>query len=306
VLLRQAILVASRSALVRSTLTRAPLSRSVVRRFVAGESTADAVRVARALIADGLCVTLDHLGEDTTDAGQADATVQAYEELLAALHAEGLTEGGRAEVSVKLSAVGLEISAELAEVNLRQICLAAQAVGTTVTVDMEGSALTAQTLEIVERVRLEHPDLGAVVQAMLRRTELDCRQLAVPGSRVRLCKGAYAEREEVSVADTDVSYVRCLRVLMQGRGRPLVATHDPRLVELALRLVGETGRSAGSYELQMLLGVRPQEQRRLAAAGHLVRVYVPYGGQWYGYLMRRLAERPANLTFFARALLARD
>jgi proline dehydrogenase len=304
--LRQTILALARSTKVRALVTHAPISKQVVHRFVAGESLQDAVRVTRDLAAKGLATTLDHLGEDTTRPEQAAATVRAYEDLLGALHAEGLTEGGRAEVSVKLTAIGLHIDRGMATANLRRICEAAAVAGTTVTVDMEGSDVTQVTLDVVREVREEHPSLGAVVQAMLARTLQDCRDLATPGSRVRLCKGAYAEPETVTVPDVDVSYVQCLRVLMEGPGIPLVATHDPRLVEIATRLVAETGRDSGSYELQMLLGVRPAEQERLAAEGRTVRVYVPYGTEWYGYLMRRLAERPANLAFFARALASRS
>ena len=305
-MLRSAILAASRSGTVRRLVTHAPVSRSVVRRFVAGEDVEDAVRVTRALQADGLHVSLDHLGEDTTDAADAAATVAAYLQLLDRLATEGLAV--RAEVSVKLTAVGLDIDSGLATANALRIVGAAQAAGTTVTIDMEGSDLTDRTLAVVRELRTTHADVGAVLQAMLHRTESDCATLAVPGSRVRLCKGAYAERAEVAFqdrGDVDASYARCLGVLMRGPGRPLVATHDPRLVDLACRLAAHERRVPDSWELQMLYGVRPDEQKRLVSAGHTVRVYVPYGAQWYGYLMRRLAERPANVTFFLRSLASR-
>ena len=148
-----------------------------------------------------------------------------------------------------------------------------------------------------------------MLQAYLRRTEGDCRALATEGSRVRLCKGAYAEPDSVAFRTrtaVDESFRRCLGVLMNGQGYPMVATHDPALIAEALRLAGEVGRDQSSYELQMLYGIRPKEQLRLAAEGEQVRVYVPYGTEWYGYLMRRLAERPANLTFFLRALATRS
>ena len=306
-MLRSAILAASRSDAVRRAVTHAPISRGVVKRFVAGEDVEDAVRVTRALQDDGLHVSLDHLGEDTTDADDAAATVEAYVRLLDRLAAEGLAT--RAEVSVKLTAVGLDIDPSLATANALRIVDTARAAGTTVTIDMEGSDLTDRTLAVVDDLRHGHPDVGAVLQAMLRRTEDDCRALAVAGSRVRLCKGAYAEAPTVAFQgrrDVDAAYARCLGVLMRGPGRPLVATHDPRLVELACTLAEHEGRGQETWELQMLYGVRPDEQRRLVAAGHTVRVYVPYGGQWYGYLMRRLAERPANLTFFLRAVSSRS
>jgi len=305
--LRSVILAASRSARVKGLVQHAPVSRGVVRRFVAGEGTEDAVRGTGALQAGGLLVTLDHLGEDTTEQGQAEAAVKAYVTVLGRLAEEGLAAG--AEVSLKLTAVGLDIARDLATANAARIVEAAREAGTTVTLDMEGSATTDATLSVLAELRRAEPSVGAVVQAMLRRTEGDCRDLATPGSRVRLCKGAYREGPDVafaSRAEVDASYARCLGVLMAGAGYPMVATHDPALVELAERLVVRTGREAGSYELQMLLGVRPDEQRRLARAGHHVRVYVPYGHEWYGYLVRRLAERPANLVFFARALATRS
>ncbi|MCW2614416.1 MAG: proline dehydrogenase [Frankiales bacterium] len=303
--LRSVILAASRNARVERLVAGAPLSRSVVSRFVAGETVEDAVRASRDLTAKGLSVSLDHLGEDTTDAGQADATVKAYLLLLDRLREAGLTGDGRVEVSVKLSAVGQTISDDLALEGARTICEAAAAAGTTVTLDMEDHSTTDRTLATLATLRQTHPQTGAVLQAYLHRTLDDCRALATPGSRVRLCKGAYREPADVAFQDADdvdAAYVRCMAVLMAGEGYPMLATHDPALVERALGL----GRETGSYEFQMLYGIRPLEQERLAAQGHVVRTYVPYGDQWYGYLMRRLAERPANLVFFLRALASRS
>jgi proline dehydrogenase len=304
-LLRSVILAASRNATVERFVGGAPVSRSVVRRFVAGETVEDAVRTSTELTARGLAVSLDHLGEDTTDAGQADATVKAYLVLLDRLQEAGLTAGGRTEVSVKLSAVGQTISDELAEQGARTICDAARAGGTTVTLDMEDHTTTDRTLATLRSLRRDFPETGAVVQAYLRRTEDDCRALAGEGSRVRLCKGAYKEPPTVAFstpAEVDASYVRCLEVLMRGDGYPMVATHDPALIARTLELAAGRTRD---FEFQLLYGIRPLEQQRLAAAGHTVRVYVPYGDQWYGYLVRRLAERPANLAFFLRALASK-
>ncbi|MHB8961513.1 MAG: proline dehydrogenase family protein [Candidatus Limnocylindrales bacterium] len=302
--LRSVILAASRNAAVERLVGGAPVSRDVVRRFVAGESVDDAVRASRELTGKGLTVTLDHLGEDTLDAGQADATVKAYLLLLERLRDAGLTGDGRTEVSVKLSAVGQEISDELALAGARQICEAAKVAGTTVTLDMEDHTTTDRTLETLRALRVDFPATGAVLQSYLHRTEDDCRALAVEGSRVRLCKGAYKEPESVAfqtAGEVDRSYVRCLRILMAGPGYPMVASHDPRIIEIAGHLAKD--RAPGTYEYQMLYGIRAREQARLAAQGDTVRVYVPYGDQWYGYLMRRLAERPANLAFFLRALV---
>ena len=306
-MLREAILAASRSPRLRQIVERAPVSRSVVHRFVSGAGVDDAVRATTELLASGRTVTLDHLGEDTTDAGQAEATVKAYLALLQRLEGAGLSQGARAEVSVKLSAVGQSVDQELALANATLICEAARSAGTTVTLDMEDHTTTDSTLRVLAQLRADFPTTGAVLQAYLRRTEADCRDLATAGSRVRLCKGAYKEPASVAFQgkpEVDASYVRCLTVLMAGAGYPMVATHDPRLIAVATELAA--GREPGSYEFQMLYGIRPQEQERLAARGETMRVYVPYGDQWYGYFMRRLAERPANVAFFLRAMATRS
>ena len=290
-------MAASRNETVRHLVANAPISRDVVKRFVAGESTKDAVEVVRGL---GLPVTLDYLGEDTADKAQAEKTVQAYLELLDALHAAGLA--GDAEVSVKLSAVGQSLDEALALTNASRICAAAEQCGTTVTLDMEDHTTTDSTLRVLRELRRTWPWVGAVLQTYLHRTLDDCRELSGAGSRVRLVKGAYAEPPEVAVQDpheVDLNYVRCANVLLAGEGYPMFATHDPRLVEI----IGERARwyDKTDFEYQMLYGIRPEEQKRLGT-----RVYVPYGEQWYGYLMRRLAERPANVTFFLRSLASRS
>jgi proline dehydrogenase len=303
VVLRAALLTASRNARVRRLVETAPVSRDVVRRFVAGTTTDDAVRVSSTLADSGLTVSLDHLGEDTTEIGHADATTKAYLTLLRRLGEIGLA--ARAEVSVKLSAVGQALDQSLALDNARAICEAASAANTTVTIDMEDHTTTDSTLAVVHELRRDFPWTGAVLQAYLHRTEGDCRDLATEGSRVRLCKGAYKEPESVafqSRSEVDRSYVRCLRTLIAGGGYPMFATHDPRLISIAGTLVQRSGRPKGSYEYQMLYGIRPNEQLRLAGQGETMRIYVPYGDEWYGYLMRRLAERPANVGFFLRAL----
>lgn len=307
-LLRQSLLAAARSGHIKSAVTAAPVSRNVVRRFVAGETIDDALNVARALRDEGLLVTLDHLGEDTHDGDQADAATRA-----SIMSVERLFEAGlEADVSVKPTALGLKLGADgpkIARENVARVAAAARAAGCSVTVDMEDHTATVETLRLVRELRTEYPDLGAVVQCYLRRTEADCADLAGTGSRVRLVKGAYNEPEAVayhSARDVDRAYVRCLRTLMAGDGYPMIATHDARLIEIAGALALLNGRSADSYEYQMLYGVRPEEQRRLAGMGGRVRVYVPYGDDWYGYLMRRLAERPANLGFFLRSLVTRS
>jgi proline dehydrogenase len=303
--LRSLILAAAGNDVIRRLVATAPVSRDVVRRFVAGETTADALAVTRTLVDQGLTVTLDYLGEDTTDKSLAEQTVQAYLQLLHGLHVEGLAAS--AEVSVKLSAVGQALDERLALENAARICAQAEQTGTTVTLDMEDHATTDSTLRVLGELRQTWPWVGAVLQAYLHRTELDSARLATAGSRVRLCKGAYNEPPEVAYAghQVDLSYVRCANLLLRGDGFPMFATHDPRLVHIIDARAEALDRKPGSFEFQMLYGIRPDEQLRLAGGGHTVRVYVPYGVQWYGYLMRRLAERPANTAFFLRALTSR-
>jgi proline dehydrogenase len=309
-MLRSPLLAAARSTRLRSLIETVPATRAVVGRFVAGSGTADAVRVARELNSGGLQITLDFLGEDTSDAKQAETIVRAYEATLSALATEGLAEG--ADVSVKLSAVGRSLPVDgenFALENARKICVAAAAVSATVTLDMEDHTTTDSTLAILRQLRVDFPWVGAVLQAYLRRTAQDCRELVSGGSRVRLCKGAYAEPESVAYqekSEVDKSYVRCLRILLEGKGYPMVASHDPRIIAIAERLVSDTGRVPGDHEFQMLYGIRPEEQLRIAAEREIMRVYVPYGDEWYGYFMRRLAERPANLTFFVRGLVTKS
>jgi proline dehydrogenase len=303
--LRRVLLAASASSRLRQLITSAPRTRAIVDSYVAGETADDAVRVTRTLRAAGLLVSLDYLGEDTKDPAQAAAVTDEYLKLLGKLGTEGLTHGGAAEISVKPTAVGLFLGERTARENIARICAAAREAGTTVTLDAEEFAAVEPTLRIASALRAEYSELGCVVQACLRRSEADCRSLAGYGIRVRLCKGAYSEPESVAFTarrDVDTSYARCLRTLMNGPGYPMMATHDPRLIEITGSLAMLTGRAPDSFEYQMLYGIRPVEQRRLADTGARMRVYVPYGGDWYGYLVRRLAERPQNLAFFLRSL----
>ena len=316
-LLRQPLLLLARSDAAQQLTETLPATRALGNRFVGGESVADAVATARELSDAGLLVTIDYLGEDVEDIETAEHNVGVYEELLAALSEAGLAE--TCEVSLKLSAIGQALTGEgegtrrgdeLALENAQRVCRAARNAGTTVTIDMEDHTTTDRTLQTVRDLRQDFPETGAVLQSQLKRTEKDLRRLTSSTSRVRLCKGAYAEPEggigHATGIENDRAYVRDLKILMKGDGYPMVATHDPRLVSIAQRLAQREGRSRESYEIQMLLGVRPDEQKRLAAEGQRVRVYVPFGEAWYGYLVRRLAERPANLALFLRALVSRD
>ncbi|CAM4089478.1 proline dehydrogenase family protein [Nocardia ninae] len=315
--LRPLILAAAESPRLKRALTGIPVTADIVRRFVAGETRIDLIGVARTLLNSGRMVSVDFLGENTTDRNQADATVAEYLSLindLAALDRPALP--GIAvppvEVSVKLSALGQALPVDgpaIATENLRILCTKAAQADVWVTVDAEDHTTTAATLATVRELRGEFPWLGAVLQAYLHRTETDCRELAGPGSRIRLCKGAYREPPEVAfqrASEVTDSYLRCLEVLMRGEGYPMVASHDPVPIAAAADLAAESGRGPDRFEYQMLYGIRDAEQLRLAAAGSAVRVYVPYGSQWYGYLTRRLAERPANLAFFLRALVSKS
>jgi proline dehydrogenase len=302
------ILAAARSERTRHVLTTTSLTRPVVSRFIAGETVGATLPVVKDMADRGLDVTLDVLGEDVTDRADALRARDAYLRLVDALAPLGL--GARAELSVKLSSFGQALSGghDLAVAHAATVAEAAERIGTTLTLDMEDHATTDSTLAAHAELRARFPRTGAVVQSYLFRSEDDCRELAGAGARVRLVKGAYREPASVAHQDkseVDKAYVRCLKILMTGDAYPMIASHDPRLVSLALDLVRRTGRTPDAYEFQMLYGIRSAEQTRLAAEGHRMRVYTAFGTDWYGYFMRRLAERPANLTFFLRSLVTR-
>ena len=309
--LRPAILAASHSDGLRRTAERLPVTRKVVHRFVPGASLHRVLDSVAALRDSGSMVSIDYLGEDVTDLDGANTVMLAYLRLLVALgrRPDATRDGVRPlEVSVKLSALGQALDRDgekIALENARTICERAELAGAWVTVDAEDHTTTDSMLSIAANLHTDFPWLGVVLQAYLQRTHGDCEQFAASGVRVRLCKGAYDEPASVAYRDAGAvtdSYLRCLRVLMSGLGYPMVASHDPVIIEAVSALAREYGRGAGDFEYQMLYGIREPEQLRLASAGNCVRVYVPFGTQWYGYFMRRLAERPANLTFFMRAL----
>ena len=312
--LRPAILSASRSDGLRRTAERLPVTRKVVHRFVPGATLVRVLDSVAALRDSGRLVSIDYLGEDVTDVDGANVTMRAYLQLLDALGRRPDTTHFRVrplEVSLKLSALGQALDRDgekIAMDNAHTICERAEQIGAWVTVDAEDHTTTDSTLSIASDLRNDFPWLGVVLQAYLRRTHGDCEQFAASGARVRLCKGAYDEPASVAYRDaaavTD-SYLRCLAVLMAGSGYPMVASHDPVVIGSVPGLASEFNRGVTDFEYQMLYGIRDVEQLRLASAGNLVRVYVPFGTQWYGYFMRRLAERPANLTFFMRALAER-
>ncbi|MFJ4643010.1 proline dehydrogenase family protein [Streptomyces bobili] len=302
------ILAASRSDRMRRLISAAPVTKQVVDRFIPGEAVDDIVPIIEELTGRGLELTMDVVGEDITTPEQAAAARDAYLALVDRL--KELQLGERVEMSVKLSMFGqaLEGGHELALANVRPVVEAAAAIGTTVTLDAEDHTTLDSMFAIHEALREEHPQTGCVIQAYLFRTEADARRLAANGSRVRLVKGAYKEPAEVAHQqkhEIDKAYVRILKVLIEGEGYPMIGSHDPRLISIAQELARKAGRKPDEYEFQMLYGIRGDEHLRLAAEGHRMRVYTAYGTDWYGYFMRRLAEKPANLRFFVRSMLTK-
>ncbi|MFC4010953.1 proline dehydrogenase family protein [Nonomuraea purpurea] len=292
-MLRQALLAISKSRHAERLVTTSPLTADVVRRYVADDIGAAVAGLTRV----GLLVSAAHLGEEVTERAQTERAVADYLALL-----DLLPPG--ADVSVKLTALGLRLSEQVAHDHAAAICRAAAAKDVTVTLDAEEHDTIAGLHSVHTALRRDHPDVGVVVQAYLPDSLERCEKLG--GARVRLCKGAYtAPGAYRRASDIDLSFVRCLKILMAGTGYPMVATHDPRLLRIASTLAVLDGRDATGFEYQMLHGVRPDEQVRLAGLGSRVRVYVPYGSDWYAYLMRRLAERPGNLAFFLRSLASR-
>ncbi|MFG3267357.1 proline dehydrogenase family protein [Streptomyces bobili] len=302
------ILAASRSDRMRRLISAAPVTKQVVDRFIPGETVDDIVPIIEELTGRGLELTMDVVGEDITTPEQAAAARDAYLALVDRL--KELQLGERVEMSVKLSMFGqaLEGGHELALANVRPVVEAAAAIGTTVTLDAEDHTTLDSMFAIHEALREDHPQTGCVIQAYLFRTEADASRLAANGSRVRLVKGAYKEPAEVAHQqkhEIDKAYVRILKVLMEGEGYPMIGSHDPRLISIAQELARKAGRKPDEYEFQMLYGIRGEEHLRLAAEGHRMRVYTAYGTDWYGYFMRRLAEKPANLRFFVRSMLTK-
>lgn len=303
------ILAASRSDRMRRIVSAAPVTKAVVNRFIPGETVNQVIPIVERLTRSGLEVTLDVVGEDITEVAQSHAARDAYLQLVERLAELGL--GETVEMSVKLSMFGqaLEGGHELALANVRPVVEAAAAIGTTVTLDAEDHTTLDSMFAIHDELRRDFPQTGCVIQAYLFRTEADARRLAAAGSRVRIVKGAYKEPAEVAYQDKseiDRAYVRIMKILMEGEGYPMIGSHDPRLIAIAQELARTAGRKLDEYEFQMLYGIRSEEHLRLAAEGHRMRVYTAYGTDWYGYFMRRLAEKPANLLFFVRSMITKN
>jgi proline dehydrogenase len=277
----------------------------LAKRFIAGESVAQAMEAVAGLNAQGLSATLDFLGEDVTARPEAERTRDAYFELLEAIRGRGV----EANVSVKLTAMGLLVDEDFALANLRAV-LAAAAPNRDpfVRIDMEGSAVTDATLRVFERAYAETQHVGPVLQAYLKRTPADVERAIALGARVRLCKGAYGEPPAIAHKDMPTirrAYLRAAEALLERGHYPGIATHDERLIEAVKAFARTRGIGSERFEFQLLNGVRPEVQRRLVSEGYRVRVYVPYGTHWAGYFYRRITERPENALFALRSLISR-
>jgi proline dehydrogenase len=306
-MIRHVILAASRSGTGERIATNVPGFRGFSRRFVAGNTRADAVDAVRRLNADGFDATVSYLGEAVTSEPEVQAALGAFTSLLDAVKTHGL----RSHLSVKLTELGLAFDRDLARRSLDLVLARAADAGTFVRVDMEDSRHTQATLDLLREARRTHDNAGAVVQSYLRRSDADMRALAAEGVPVRLVKGAYREPPDIAYqtkAEVDASFVRLIDAYLAGMaagGALAVATHDARMIEAALRSAKTHGVARDRIEFQMLYGIRGGLQRSLRDRGWRVRIYVPYGSHWYPYLMRRLAERPANLWFFLRHAVRR-
>jgi proline dehydrogenase len=301
-LLRNGLLWMAGNTTLRNQITGSPLVRPVARRFVAGETPQEALDVTERLNAQGAAVALDHLGENVTSEEEAEHVRRTYVELVD----EVIRRELRCYVSVKLTALGLDISRELCETNLRAILDAGREQNILVRLDMEGSDYTQVTLDIFEQMwAAGFRNIGIVLQSYLYRTMADVERAVELGAGVRLCKGAYKEPPAIAYpekADVDRNYIECARRLLSDGSYPGLATHDSAIIDWTRRFVAENNIDNQRWEFQMLYGVRRDLQRRLIEQGYNLRVYVPFGDAWYPYLMRRMAERPANLLFILRSL----
>jgi proline dehydrogenase len=295
----------SGSKRIRAWAEDSPLGRRISGRFVAGITLEQGMEAARALHAAGMAATIDHLGENVTNAVEAGAAAQSYHELLDAIHAQGLDPN----VSCKLTNFGLDIDAPLCRDLVCALVTHAARLNGFVRIDMEGSSYTQRTLDLVSHLHAslrEKAAVGAVIQSCLRRSQTDVEQLCSAGVRVRLVKGAYKEPAAIAFVrkpEVDANFLRLAKVLLKSGLYPAIATHDSRILDEVAAFAGQENISQDAFEFQMLYGVRRDLQQRLVRAGWRVRVYVPFGAEWYPYFMRRLAERPANIWFVAKSLL---
>jgi proline dehydrogenase len=302
-MLRATLLKLAESPRFAKWVTSNGTTRRMARRFVAGETLDEAIDAARACNNAGMLVSLDYLGENATTTADAQRARDAYLEIFERIHQEGL----HANVSCKLTQLGLELNADFCQGLVVSIVELAARHESFLRVDMEGSAYTQRTIELVTRVRSRNPAIGTVIQAYLYRSETDVQGLLASGCRIRLCKGAYKELPEVAYPnkkDVDFNYIRLMKILLPSGFYHGIATHDPRMIAETIRWAAAQKISKDDFEFQMLYGVRTDLQRRLVKDGYRLRVYIPYGSDWFPYFMRRLAERPANVWFVVRNLFS--
>jgi proline dehydrogenase len=303
-MLRSTLLKLSESKTFAGWVTSNGTTRAMARRFVAGETLDEAIAAARACNNAGMLVSLDYLGENVSTISDAQRSRDAYLEVFERIAAEKL----HANVSCKLTQLGLDINNEFCEGLLRSIVERAAGFDNFLRVDMESSIYTQRTIDLVKRVRTRNPAVGTVIQSYLYRSEKDVTDLLSYGCRIRLCKGAYKEPEEVAFpgkADVDANYVRLMQLLLSSGFYHAIATHDPRMIAATIRYAAANQISKDDFEFQMLYGVRTDLQRRLVKDGYRLRIYIPFGNDWFPYFMRRLAERPANVGFLIRNLFRR-
>jgi proline dehydrogenase len=277
-------------------------TRRMARRFVAGETLDEAILAARACNSMGMYTSLDYLGENVATVADAQRARDAYLEIFDRIAAERL----HANVSCKLTQLGLDLSSEFCEGLVLSIAERAASYENFLRVDMENSQYTQRTIDLVKRVRARTPAVGTVIQSYLYRSEGDVQDLLSVGCRIRLCKGAYKEPDEVAFArkaDVDGNYIRLMQMLLPSGFYHAIATHDPRVIAQTIRFAAARQISKDDFEFQMLYGVRTDLQRQLVKDGYRLRIYIPFGRDWFPYFMRRLAERPANLAFFVRNVL---
>ena len=301
-MLRALLLELAKSSRLRRWITSNGTTRRLAQRFVPGEDLAPAVEAARRCNRSGMTVSLDQLGENVLSREDAKRARQAYTDALDRIAAENLD----ANVSLKLTHLGLDLGDEFCAEQLRIVTQRAAGLQNFVRVDMEGSAYTDRTLRIVKQARAETDSVGTVIQAYLYRSEKDIQDLMSIGCRIRLVKGAYKEPSEIAFPrkkDVDANYIKLMRLLLPSGIYHALATHDPMMIDAVIRFAAERGITKDKFEFQMLYGIRTDLQSRLVREGYRVRVYIPYGEEWFPYFMRRLAERPANLLFFARNVL---
>jgi proline dehydrogenase len=298
-MLRSILLKLSESKKFAGWVTSNGTTRRMARRFVAGETLDEAIAAARACNDAGMMVSLDHLGENVSTISDAQRSRDAYLEVFERVAQEKL----HANVSCKLTQLGLDINTEFCQGLVLSIAERAASFDNFLRIDMEGSAYTQRTLEIVKRVRARNPSVGTVIQSYLYRSETDVADLLAYGCRIRLCKGAYKEPEDVSYprkVDVDANYIRLMQTLLSSGFYHGIATHDPRMIASTIRYAAAQQISKDDFEFQMLYGIRTDLQRQLVRDGYRVRIYIPFGSDWFPYFMRRLAERPANVGFIIR------